>query len=120
MCDNKRKLKFRAWSKKRKAWIDSEQSHINLFDVDNSEFSKLLKLTVQQFTGLVDRYGNEIYEGDIVSYISYRSTRTGSVVFCGYYNGWAIKDAVGNQPLTSPAISFDSIKIVGNIFENEL
>ena len=58
---NMRKIKFRAWDSKLLRF-----TYFHLFNVIGS-ISEEDKSTIQQFTGLLDRNGKEIYEGDLVS-----------------------------------------------------
>jgi len=61
-----REIKFRAWDKGKKYWMDWEPSTRDngFFWEQVVVFSQFYELF--QFTGLKDKHGKEIFEGDIV------------------------------------------------------
>ena len=123
-----REIKFRAYHKERKemfeiASIDFEEKKaalsngiIKLLNVDFKQFELL------QYTGLKDKNGKEIYEGDIIKYkfpYDKRIKHISPVKFLETEASFGIKDRYENEIPLYTASSNNYFEVIGNIYENK-
>lgn len=121
-----REIKFRAKAVNTGNWIESmtiakgtikRKANKYFFELYEDRWVGVIAETISEFTGLKDKTGKEIYEGDVCKRDSY--TQLYEIVF--YKNAWAIKnetdDAIWHQEFCNGARSSE-LTVVGNIHDS--
>lgn len=119
--------KFRAWLKEEKRMTDvNEMTFIDgevYLISDVTDFYAYEEFKLMQSTGLKDKNGNEIFEGDIVKYKLEEKTFTDIASFNKFFACFGLEDDTGDWFCSFDwlleNIKQDDIEVVGNIYEEE-
>ena len=109
-----REIKFRAWGKLIGEMIDVITMDFETKNINDDDYYNMTpffddEYVLMQYTGLKDKNGVEIYEGDIVqAHGKYGDILNGEIY---YRNGcFMLKEHTLNQ--------IDDVEVIGNIYDN--
>ncbi len=125
-----REIKFRAWDKKEKKILDwffihgiyqriDKEKPIGLNIFDGIDERKVIDFELMQFTGLKDKNGKEIYEGDLIKY-SAPAIRDEIYTIVWRSTEWQTRFQKKSKSggLTDIGLNSARGEVIGNIYEN--
>ena len=121
------KPEFRAWTEEGKAMyydVYPFKDGTLLLSYDGIAFDEVpaSDFILMQSTGLKDKNGKEIFEGDVVKYKVGCNTFTEEVVYDKNFAGFGVRDANTDIILTfwvlAENVDLSSLEVIGNIYKN--
>lgn len=119
-----REIKFRAWDGLRMtvSGIAFNNSTGELIATVYNRNGCVEKMPLMQYTGLKDRNGKEIFEGDILNVFDWGNRRphyllgVTEVMFCPDQRGWRYENY--SLGIEDSYDQFRNVEVIGNIHEN--
>jgi uncharacterized phage protein (TIGR01671 family) len=117
-----RETKFRAWDKHERKLIShftiySDGEGLGIYDPHGCEdqWYDINNFILMQFTGLKDKNGKDIYEGDICNHLIYK-TGPYKVIYTPDNTGYDLTNGIASMHLGRMCEL--NLEIIGNIYEN--
>lgn len=124
-----REIKFRAWNGKHMIdasygdWVSFDgiawtQASIG-YDTPNTEIEKAKDYILMQFTGLLDKNGKEIYEGDIITDTANKiNSREWNAEVVWSDIGFSLSECHPTERSLWELAERGRLEVIGNIYEN--
>ena len=121
-----REIKFRAWDKENKKMmkvssLSSENKEIAVRENGTYHFFRMQNLELMQYTGLKDKSGKEIYEGDIVL-VKPGGVSTWYKTVVEFKEGALIASLINGENhfyIFNPGFDSNDFEVIGNVYENK-
>lgn len=108
-----RPIKTKAWDYEKKKWVEHYSINPEGFAYTDESEEPNFNINLLQFTGLKDKHGKEIYEGDIIEFEyhnggGFSRVKEPVTFYNGQFSVW--QESINNYN--------ENCEIIGNIFEN--
>lgn len=127
-----REIKFRAWLKEDKRMVNVETmdftdksiQYLKKSEINNAYILRresFVDVELMQYTGVKDKNGKEIYEGDIIKYkfpYDRRLNHISPVKFLETETSFGVKDRYGIEIPLYRITTGNFFEVIGNIYEN--
>lgn len=122
-----REIEFRAWNKDKKKWIYEDflisENGLNIYTGYTCD---RLNAEISQYTGLKDKNGKKVFEGDILTFRTrnleakqYLAKVTYEIPMCAFsFNAKREDETIYHEWLMDSQWDNKTLEIIGNIYEN--